>query len=140
MYNEELITDVREGNIWIFGQCNDVKTFTNNKGRFGSIECCLNKEGIANIFRTPKFKDMGFPITYDSWEGNHIVQTKDGEVQFNKYEIGIPYTDSNKTQYAPFIKTVWEIFEGFTRKYIDGTKLAHGYQVMIDHPSQRDFK
>ena len=77
MYNEELITDVREGNIWIFGHCNDVKTFTNNKGRFGSIECCLNKEGIANIFRIPKLEEMGSRITYDRIDRHYIFHTKD---------------------------------------------------------------
>ena len=33
---------------------------------------------------------MGFGITYDIMDGHSIVHTKDGEVQFNKDEMGIP--------------------------------------------------
>ena len=55
MYNEELLTDIREGNSWLFGDCNAGTTSTNKKGHFGFIECWINKERIDNIFSIPKF-------------------------------------------------------------------------------------
>ena len=36
---------------------------------------------------------MGYQITNDSMDGHYIVHTKDGEVQFNKDEIGLTYID-----------------------------------------------
>ena len=36
---------------------------------------------------------MGFNITYYSWDGHYIFQTKDGEVQLNKDEMDLPYID-----------------------------------------------
>ena len=47
--------------IWIIS--------TNKKGRFGSIECWFNKEGIANIFSIKKLEEIGFCITFDSMDG-----------------------------------------------------------------------
>ena len=56
MYNEELLTDKREVNRWLFRHFNTGNTYTNKKGRIGSIECWINKEFIANIFSTPKLE------------------------------------------------------------------------------------
>ena len=95
MYNEEIIVDTIEGNIWIFEHYNAVTNSTNKKGCFGSIVCWINKEGIYNIFSIPKFEEMGFRITYDIRDGHCIVYTKDGEIQFNKYEMVITSTVSN---------------------------------------------
>ena len=71
------------------------KISTNNKVNFGSNECWINKEGIYNIFSIPKFEEMGFHITYDSRDGHYIVYTKDGEIQFNNYEMVLTSTVSN---------------------------------------------
>ena len=40
---------------------------------------------------------MGFHSTYNSRYGHYIVHTKYGGVQFNKYEMGLPYIDAKKT-------------------------------------------
>ena len=97
MYNEEIISDVREGNICLFGHCNAGKTYTSNNVRFGSIQSWINKEGISSILSIQKLEEMGFRITYDSMDRHNIVHTNDGEVQFNKYEIGLPDIDTKKT-------------------------------------------
>ena len=68
---------------------------------------------------------MGFRITYDSWYGHYIVHTKDGGVQFNKDEMGLPYIDTQKkTQDMDFVQTFQEGFEGLTNKEITVAKLA----------------
>ena len=76
MYNEELLADVGEGNIWMFGHWNTCTTPANKKVYFGSIECWINKKWIAIIFSIPKLRDMGLPITYDSRDGKYIFHTK----------------------------------------------------------------
>ena len=39
IYNEELITDAREVNSWLFRHCNIGTTSTNKNRSFGSIDC-----------------------------------------------------------------------------------------------------
>ena len=63
MYNENLLTDVREGNSWLFGYYNAGITSTNKNGRAGYIECWLNKEDFDHIFCNPTLEEMGFHIT-----------------------------------------------------------------------------
>ena len=43
----------------MFGCFNSGNTYTNKKGLFSSIECCLKKEGIYNIFVIPKLYIWG---------------------------------------------------------------------------------
>ena len=59
---------------------------------------------------------MELRIKYDSMDRQYIVQTKDGEFKFKKYEIGLPYIDALKTQDVAYVQTVWENFECFTKK------------------------
>ena len=58
--------------------------------------CWFNKEGIANIFSIPQLEEMELRIKYDSMDRQYIVQTKDGEFKFKKYEMGLPYIDALK--------------------------------------------
>ena len=78
----------------MFGHCNSGTTSTNKNGNFGSIVCCLNKEGIANIFSITKLEEMVLRITYYRQDGHYILHTKYGGVQSNKDVMNIPYTDS----------------------------------------------
>ena len=71
---------MKEGNIWLFGNCNKGTTSTNKKRNSGSIECWINKEGTSNIFNIAKLKEIGFCITYNIQDRHYIVHTKDGEV------------------------------------------------------------
>ena len=84
-------------------------TSSNKKKCFGYIECWINKEGIVNIFSTPKLEEMGSCVTYDILEGYYIVHTKYGGVQLNKDEMGLPYIDAKK-QYAALVQTVHNKF------------------------------
>ena len=59
---------MKKGENWIFGQYNAGTTSKNKKGRFGSNEYCINKEGIEKIFSIPNIKDMGLRITYEIQE------------------------------------------------------------------------
>ena len=56
MYNEYFLTYAREVNNWLFGHFNVGTTSTNKKSRVGSIECWINKEGVANIFIIPNLE------------------------------------------------------------------------------------
>ena len=109
---------------------------TNKKGCFCSIEWWLNKEEIFNIFSIPKLEGMGFCITYDRMDGNYIVHSKDGEVQFNKNKMVLPYIESKKEDMV-FLQTLWESYESFTKKEITEAKLAHKSQLIIGHPYER---
>ena len=90
MCNEEILKYVREEKRNIFGHCNTGTTTTNKKGSFGSIECWLNKEGIAKIFSIPKLEEIGFFTTQYREDKNYILHTKDWEVQFNKDKMHLP--------------------------------------------------
>ena len=83
---------------------------------------------------------MSFRITNDSWDGHYIIYVKYGEAQFEKDQMSIPYIYTRKIQYVAFVLTVWGGFNGFANKETFVAKLAHGSQVMIGHPSERDFK
>ena len=100
----------------MFGNSNSGTTYTNNKGCVGSIECWINKEGIANIFSIPKLEEMGFCITYYIQDGHYIVHTKDGRVQLNKDELGLPDIDTKKNQDVVFIQIINDFFDGLTKK------------------------
>ena len=84
MYNGELLSYITEWNSWRFGHYNEGNKSTKKKGQFGSINLCLNKDGMANIFSVPKLEYMSFPITYYSKERQYIVNTKYGKLKFNK--------------------------------------------------------
>ena len=80
---------------------------------------------------------MGFHITYNIWYSNYIVQTKVGEALFKKDKMVLPYINVKKPQDMAFVKTIQEIFEGLTKTYINVTKIACKYQVMIGCPYAR---
>ena len=50
---------------------------------------------------------MGFQITHHIWDGYYIFNTNDGEVQYNKNEMGLQYIDYNKLQDVDLVQTVW---------------------------------
>lgn len=47
---------------------------------------------------------MGFHITYEIQDIHWIVHTKDGEVRFNKDDMGLPYINTKKPQDVAFVK------------------------------------
>ena len=83
---------------------------------------------------------MGFCITYDSMNRHKSFNTNDGEVQFNKDEIVLPYIDAPKPEDVASVQTFRENFENSTKKEITAAKLARKAQVTIGLPSERDFK
>ena len=97
---------VGEGNWCQFGPCNTGTPFTNKRVQFGSIESCLNKEGIYNFCSIPKLENMRFRITYNGLDGHYILHIKSGDVQFNKDEMILPYIDLNKPQDVDFVKPI----------------------------------
>ena len=58
---------------------------------------------------------MGLHITYDRMVGHYIFHNRDGGVQFNKYEIDLPYIYAKKHDVASIYK-VQDNLEGFTKK------------------------
>ena len=54
---------------------------------------------------------MRFHITYDSMDGHYIFHTKDGQFQFNKDEIGLPYIDNpSNTVYWTLVPPSWGFY------------------------------
>ena len=76
---------------------------------------------------------MGSHITYDSMDGQYIIHKNDEDIQLNKDKMGLPYIDAKTPQDVDFVQTVWENFDGFTKKEITATKLTREDQEMIGH-------
>ena len=62
MYNEELLSDITEGNSWILGHCNVGTISTNKKGIVCSVDLCINKDGIDNFSIIPKLEDIVYTL------------------------------------------------------------------------------
>ena len=75
----------------MYGHCNAGKTYTNPKGKYGSIDLCLNKEGIATILSIPVLKNLGFCITYNRNEDHWCVSKDNINVKFKEDRQGTPF-------------------------------------------------
>ena len=59
---------------------------------------------------------MEFHITYDNYYWYYVVHTDNGEFEFNKYEMVLPYIIAENPQYVNFVQTVLENVVGITKK------------------------
>jgi hypothetical protein len=83
------------------------------------------------------------------------VHTANGEVQFHKDENGLPYIDlggssedvaamlvqtGSEDAALAFNRTVWQNYEGYTKKEILRAKEARWVMGLIGYPNEQDFK
>ena len=87
--NSGLLTGVNESEIFLYRHFNAGKTSTKLKEDYGSVDCCLEEEWIANIFSIHVLKNLCLCITYNS-NVNHWCVSKDNiTVNFKWDEQGL---------------------------------------------------
>ena len=59
MFHTKFLTDVKEGNTVMHGQCNAGKTSTSTQGMYGRFKIWVNKGGIANLLSIPMLEKAG---------------------------------------------------------------------------------
>jgi hypothetical protein len=134
--------------------CNAEAIRSNQVGDYGSISAWFILEGIANIFLMNKLEKK-YQITYNSWEGYYVVHTASSPVRFYKDENSLPYVDLEKSSEEGavllvqtgskeaanlFAQTIWQNYEGYTKREILQAKEARCTMGMIGNPSKSDFK
>jgi hypothetical protein len=134
--------------------CNARRIRANQVGDYGSVSAWFIPEGIANIFLMNELKKR-YQITYDSWEVYYVVHTAIGPVRFYKDKNGLPYIDLEESSEEGaallvqtgseeaaniFMQTVWQNYEGYTKREILKAKEARHTMRMIRNPRESDFK
>ena len=83
-------------------------------------------------------------VTYDSRNGNGVfkVHTNQGIVEIIPHESGLHYLDlkDNKEAGVALVITIRKNFEGNTKKQVEGGIKACCLQLMLRHPSMKDFE
>ena len=113
------------------------------KGWFGDIEVWYYPKGIANNLSLKTLKNR-HNITYDSRDRGGIfkVHIKDDLVEFVPHESGLHYLNL-KDQHesgVTLVTTIKDNFEGYTKHEVERTVKAWELQIMLGHPSQKDFE
>jgi hypothetical protein len=106
-------------------------------------------------------QEKKYRITYDSWQGYYEVHTPSGGVKFFKDDQGLPYINLDESgQEAAVmlletamtvelekskeglinVQTVWENYEGCTKREILKAKEARQAQGLIGNPSKSNFR
>ena len=83
-------------------------------------------------------------VIYDSKDGDGVfkVHTSQGVVEFIPHESGLHYLDLKDIEEdgVVLVTFIRENFEGFMKKQVEEAIKAHHFQVMLDHPSRKDFE
>ncbi len=121
-------------------------------GSLGALEqVWLNEGGVATINPLKQLKKI-CPVRYDSTRngGAFVCRTKDGDVVLKNNGKGMPYLDLREFEaeavlsFAPetalsLVQTVQGNMEGFTKRKVEEAQKACEAQVMLGHPTDRDF-
>ena len=127
-----------------FAHCNSGTTATNTKGMLGSLECWLNKNGIANLLSIPELTMLGLTITSDNQLDSSYQVTPKGHIHggpatvpFKIFEKGFSYIDVKQgVLFAQLmVPTMHENMEGYTKQERQKAALARKTKGLLGHVS-----
>ena len=133
MYNEDLLTDVREGKIWMFVHFNAGTTSTKKRDVLVLLSVGSPRKWLI---WSSSSKNWGNGVWHHVWHPGRALhcpyQGWEGPIQqgWNGYTKHL----WKKYQDMAFVQTVRKLFGGVTKKEINVDKLAFKSQRMIFHP------
>ena len=124
-------------------QCNAGTIQVSEKGVFGSTPVWYHPNGGNNILFLKNWNNK-FHVRYDSKVNGRVFQvnTPGGTVEFKPQKKWLLYLDMNPIDKSAItlVTTVWDNFEGFTKKEIEGATKAQEIQAILGHLSRYDFE
>ena len=133
LMNTGLLTDVHESETFLYGHCNSGTTSTNLKGKYGSIDCWLNEEGIANIFIIPVLKNLVLRITYNSNDDHWCVSKGNIAMQFKEDNQEMLYIDVGEYGLV-FSQTMHKSYKGYTNRQVKREIMSCKELGLVGHP------
>ena len=146
--NPDILTNIFESPDTLFAYCNSVTTATNTKGNLGSLECWLNKNGIANLLSVPELTKLGYIIKLENRLESPYQVTPKGQIQgvpatvpFKLDEKGLPYIDVKQVVVFAqlMVPTVHDNMEGCTKQERQKATLARKMQGLLGHMSANEL-
>jgi hypothetical protein len=148
----ELLLNLKKQAHGLIGHINAGSCGMDSSASLGALEqVWLNKGGVATIIPLKQLEKL-CPVVYDSTRngGSFICRTKDGNAVLKNNGKRMPYLDLREFKaeavmsFAPkaalsFVQTVRGNMEGFTKRDVEEARKAHEAQVMLGHPTDRDF-
>ncbi len=137
----EFLKDVHRVDKGLTAYCNAGKTYTDVKGKLGSMDVWLNTLAIANIISFTELEKK-YRISYDTTDtgGEFVVHTPKGEVRFKRNNIGLPYINLRDNKAAIcLINTIRGNAEGYTKRQIKKAQEARRAMSMVGGPTEREF-
>ncbi len=138
---KEYLQNVHKVKKGLTAYCNAGKTYTDLKGTLGNKEVWLNTLAIANILSFTELEKL-YQISYNTTGtgGEFVVHTPNGEVQFKRNGIGLPYISLEGNDAAVcLLNTIQGNAEGYTKKEMKEAAEARRAISMVGGPTEQTF-
>ncbi|KAL7466691.1 hypothetical protein ACHAXS_006989 [Conticribra weissflogii] len=138
---KEYLEKVHKVNKGLTAYCNAGKTYTNVKGKLGTMDVWLNTMAIANILSFTELEKK-YKITYDTTgtDGQFVVHTPSGEVRFKRNDLGLPYISLKDDKTAVcLVNTIRGNSQGYTKRQIKRAEEARRAMSMVGGPTENEF-
>ena len=149
----ELLSNLKKQARGPIGRSNAGLCRMDSSGSLGALEqVWLNEGGVTMIIPLKQLEKL-CPVVYDSTRnrGSFICRTKDGNVVLKNNGKCMPYLDLREFEAEAvlsfaleaaalsFVQTVRGNIEGFTKRDVKEAQKAYEAQMMLGHPTNRDF-
>eukprot|EP00569_Conticribra_weissflogii_P008200 CAMPEP_0171363762 /NCGR_PEP_ID=MMETSP0879-20121228/3564_1 /TAXON_ID=67004 /ORGANISM="Thalassiosira weissflogii, Strain CCMP1336" /LENGTH=562 /DNA_ID=CAMNT_0011870969 /DNA_START=26 /DNA_END=1714 /DNA_ORIENTATION=- len=138
---KEYLKNVHRVEKGLTAYCNAGKTYTDLKGKLGSMNVWLNTMAIANIISFTELEKK-YRISYDTVTtgGEFVVHTPKGEVRFRRNDLGLPYISLRDNAAAVcLINTIRGNTEGYTKRQVKEAHEARRALSMVGGPTESEF-
>jgi hypothetical protein len=140
-HNEDLLSNIRQGDGYMDIHCNAGVTSTNLIGDLqGYGQVWYNPNGIANILSLSRVKQRGFRVTFDSGNTNefHVHKSNGTKRVFKQSSRGLYYADTAQVGIA-LVNTVEDNKSKFTNRDYSRAVIARKTQKMIGRPRNHTY-
>jgi hypothetical protein len=143
--NKKFVTDITKSNDSVKVTSNGGTLLVHHKANLPGYHkpVWYNKNAITNILALHNVKRQ-YRVTYDSQlkTGNFIVHMSDQgppNLKFKMHPSGLHVYDPADNELV-MVNTVKGNMEGYTKKQLEGAKLAKELYAKLAYPSPKDFK
>ena len=144
MFLTKYLTNVKDGNSVMHGQCNAGETSTSIQGMYGRFRFWVNKNGIANLLSIPMLEKAGYVVTTHTKKDWKVISPEGEEIVFARDTglcEGMPFIDLREQSRGwALIETVRNNYDKFTQKEIEKATLARKVQARIGNPPDGRYK
>ena len=79
---EEILNNIGDANVVLYGHCNAGTSITIQKGTFVDLKIGLNKSGTANLLSIPKLEEYGYRVKYNMLGDWLVITPQGGNIKF----------------------------------------------------------